>query len=125
MVILMKRARVNKSQIFLLNRVAENVDVDSAPQKVPLPKSVTSDSFIKLPSQQKNDCVNIAKIATAVQCHSLLSVEKTCKKYSPSLPQSRAPITYPRLPPRPAMIVNVDRPMAWSSDNIVIIVITL
>ena len=26
-------------------------------------------------------------------------------------------MTYPRLPPSPAMIVNVERPIAWSSDN--------
>ena len=46
------------------------------------PKSVTSDPFAKFPSQQKNDCVNIARIATAVQCHSLLSGHFDCHELS-------------------------------------------
>ena len=35
----------------------------------------------------------------------------------PNTPQSKPPIAYPRDPPRPAIIVNVERPMAWSSKN--------
>ena len=89
-------------------------------------KSVTSDSFVKVPSQQQNDCVNIARIAPAVQYVTLnCQPRKDVKNPHPVFPSPGPPITYPRLPPRPAMIVNVDRPMAWSSDNIVIIVITL
>ena len=35
----------------------------------------------------------------------------------PNTPQSKPPIAYPRDPPSPAIIVNVERPMAWSSKN--------
>lgn len=35
----------------------------------------------------------------------------------PKIPQSIPPIAYPSDPPSPAIIVNVDRPMAWSSEK--------